>query len=44
MNYYKQIKNELINNEINRSDLTTYYNSKILTTELEKGIVKEIYG
>ena len=35
MNYYKEIKNELINNEItkkikdyskNRSDLTTYYN------------------
>ena len=35
MNYYNEIKNELINNEINRkvkdysknkSDLTTYYN------------------
>ena len=35
MNYYKEIKNELINNEItkkvkeyskNRSDLATYYN------------------
>ena len=42
MNYYKEIKNELINNEItkrvkdyskNRSDLTTYYNVGKLLSE-----------
>ena len=26
MNYYNEIKRELINNEINRNDLNTYYN------------------
>ena len=45
MNYYKEIKNELINNEItkkvkdyskNRSDLTTYYNVGRLLSEAGK--------
>ena len=45
MNYYKAIKNELINNEItkkvkeyskNRSDLTTYYNVGKLLSEAGK--------
>ena len=45
MNYYKKIKNELINNEItkrikdyskNRSDLTTYYNVGKLLSEAGK--------
>ena len=45
MNYYKEIKNELINNEItkrvkdyskNRSDLTTYYNVGKLLSEAGK--------
>jgi len=45
MNYYKEIKNEIINNEItkkvkdyskNRSDLTTYYNIGKLLSEAGK--------
>ena len=45
MNYYTEIKNELINNEItkrvkdyskNRSDLTTYYNVGKLLSEAGK--------
>ena len=45
MNYYKEIKNELVNNEItkkikdyskNRSDLTTYYNVGKLLSEAGK--------
>ena len=45
MNYYKKIKNELINNEItkkvkdyskNRSDLTTYYNVGKLLSDAGK--------
>lgn len=45
MNYYKEIKNELINNEVmkrvkdyskNRSDLTTYYNVGKLLSEAGK--------
>ena len=45
MNYYNEIKNELINNEItkkvkdyskNKSDLTTYYNVGILLSEAGK--------
>ena len=45
MNYYNEIKNELINNEIikkvkdyskNRSDLTTYYNVGKLLSEAGK--------
>ena len=45
MNYYSEIKNELINNEItkkvkdyskNRSDLTTYYNVGKLLSEAGK--------
>ena len=45
MNYYREIKNELINNEINkriknysinRSDLNTYYNGGKLLVEAGK--------
>ena len=45
MNYYEQIKNEIINNEItkrvkdyskNKSDLTTYYNVGKLLSEAGK--------
>ena len=45
MNYYNEIKNELLNNEItkkvkdyskNRSDLTTYYNVGKLLSEAGK--------
>ena len=45
MNYYNEIKNELVNNEItkrvkdyskNRSDLTTYYNVGKLLSEAGK--------
>ena len=45
MNYYKEIKNEIINNEItkkvkdyskNKSDLTTYYNVDKLLSEAGK--------
>lgn len=50
MNYYNEIKQELINNEINRkvktysinkSDLNTYYNVGKLLSEVENIMVKE---
>ena len=45
MNYYVEIKKELINNEINRSDLNAYYNVGKLLSEAGKhygeGIIKE---
>ena len=53
MNYYNEIKNELINNEIykrvkeyskNRSDLTTYYNVGKLLIEAQGGEEKAKYG
>ena len=53
MNYYKQIKEELINNEIykqvkdyskNRSDLNTYYNVGKLLVEAQGGEEKAKYG
>ena len=53
MNYYKQIKQELINNEIykkvkdyskNRNDLTTYYNVGKLLIEAQGGEDKAKYG
>lgn len=49
MNYYNEIKNELINNEINRkvksysinkSDLNTYYNVGKLLLDAEINMVK----
>ena len=51
MNYYNEIKNELINNEItqkvkdyckNRSDLSTYYNVGKLLSEAGKHYGKSI--
>jgi len=53
MNYYENIKQELINNEINRkvknysinkSDLTTYYNVGKLLVEAQGGEEKSKYG
>ena len=53
MNYYKEIKNELINNEItkrvkdyskNKSDLTTYYNVGKLLSEAGKHYGEGIIG
>ena len=53
MNYYKQIKEELINNEIykktkdyskNRSDLNTYYNVGRLIVEAQGGEKRAKYG
>lgn len=53
MNYYEKIKNELINNEINkrvkdyvknRSDLNTYYNVGKLLVEAQGGDKKAKYG
>jgi len=50
MNYYNEIKQELINNEINRkiknysinkSDLNTYYNVEKNFVKLENIMVKE---
>ena len=51
MNYYDEIKNELVNNEIykrvkeNKHDLSTYYNVGKLLSEAGKsygdGIIKE---
>ena len=52
MNYYNEIKNELINNEIykkakdyskNKSDLETYYNVGKLLTEAQGGEEKAKY-
>ena len=53
MNYYSEIKKELINNEItkkvkdyskNRSDLNTYYNVGRLITEAQGGLTRAKYG
>ena len=53
MNYYNEIKQELINNEIykkvkdnskNRSDLTTYYNVGKLLVEAQGGEKRAKYG
>ena len=53
MNYYNEIKNELINNEVykkvkdyskNRSDLTTYYNVGKLLIEAQGGESRAKYG
>ena len=53
MNYYKQIKEELINNEIykkakdyskNKSDLSTYYNVGKLIVEAQGGEKRAKYG
>ena len=53
MNYYNEIKNELINNEVykrvkdyskNRSDLTTYYNVGKLIIEAQGGEARAKYG
>ena len=53
MNYYDEIKNELINNEIykkvkdyskNRSDLQTYYNVGKLLIEAQGGEDRAKYG
>ena len=53
MHYYKQIKEELINNEIykkakdyskNRSDLNTYYNVGKLIVEAQGGEARAKYG
>lgn len=53
MNYYKEIKNELLNNEItkrvkdyskNRNDLQTYYNVGKLLIEAQGGTKRAKYG
>ena len=53
MNYYKKIKEELINNEIykkvkdyskNKSDLNTYYNVGKLLVEAQGGEERSAYG
>ena len=53
MNYYEEIKQELINNEIyksvkdyskNRSDLSTYYNVGKLLIEAQGGLDRNEYG
>jgi len=53
MNYYKQIKEELINNEVykkvkdyskNRNDLSTYYNVGKLLVEAQGGELRAKYG
>ena len=53
MNYYEEIKQELINNEVyksvkdyskNRSDLTTYYNVGKLLIEAQGGLDRNEYG
>ena len=53
MNYYNEIKNELINNEItkrvkdyskNKSDLNTYYNVGKLLIEAQGGEKRAKYG
>ena len=53
MNYYKKIKNELINNEVykkikdyskNKSDLNTYYNVGKLLFETQGGEERAKYG
>ena len=53
MNYYEEIKSELINNEVykkvkdyskNRSDLSTYYNVGKLLVEAQGGLDRSEYG
>ena len=53
MNYYEEIKNELINNEvnkrvknysINRSDLKTYYNVGKILSEAGKHYGENVIG
>ena len=53
MNYYNEIKNELINNEVykrakdyskNKNDLTTYYNVGKLLIEAQGGLDRNEYG
>ena len=53
MNYYNEIKQELINNEVykkvkdyskNRSDLNTYYNVGKLLVEAQGGEKRAKYG
>ena len=53
MNYYDEIKNELINNEVtkkvkdyskNKSDLTTYYNVGKLLAEAGKHYGENVIG
>ena len=53
MNYYKEIKNELINNEVykrvkdyskNKNELSTYYNVGKLLIEAQGGEDKAKYG
>ncbi len=53
MNYYNEIKNELVNNEVykrvkdyskNKSDLTTYYNVGKLIVEAQGGETRAKYG
>ena len=53
MNYYKEIKNELINNEVykrvkdyskNRNELSTYYNVGKLLIEAQGGEDRAMYG
>ena len=53
MNYYEEIKKELLNNEItkkakdyskNRSDLNTYYNVGRLIVEAQGGLTRAKYG
>ena len=53
MNYYNEIKNELVNNEIykkvkdyskNRNELTTYYNVDKLLIEAQGGEERAKYG
>ena len=53
MNYYNEIKTELINNEVykrvkdyskNRSDLSTYYNVGKLLVEAQGGENRAKYG
>src|SRR5574344_1484696 len=53
MNYYNEIKNELVNNEVykrvkdyskNKNDLSTYYNVGKLLIEAQGGEVRAKYG
>ena len=53
MNYYEEIKQELVNNEVykrvkdyskNKSDLSTYYNVGKLLVEAQGGEKRAIYG
>lgn len=53
MNYYEEIKSELINNEVNKrvkdysknkSDLTTYYNVGKLLVDVQGGEERAKYG